>query len=48
MKIDKKQVLKIERSISRDMELESGLRINHKKVHKSKKAYDRKSFKLSI
>lgn len=46
MKITKEQILKIERSISRKIEIENGLRINHHRVQKSKKTYSRKNFKL--
>ncbi len=44
-KITKEQVLTMERAISRNIELENGLRINHHKVHKSKKAYNRQDNK---
>lgn len=43
IRITKKQILLIERKVSRDMEIESGNRVNHKRVHKSKKTYSRKS-----
>jgi hypothetical protein len=44
-KITKEQVLKIERAISRNIELENGLRLNHNRVHKSKKSYNRQENK---
>ena len=44
-KITKDQLLKMERAISRNIELENGLRINQHKVHKSKKAYNRQESK---
>ena len=44
-KITKEQILKMERAISRNIEIESGMRINHNKVHKSKKAYSRQENK---
>ena len=47
MKIVKEQILKIERAISRNEELANGNRINHARVHKSKKTYSRKNFKLT-
>jgi len=36
------RMLKMEAAIRREIELESGMRINHKRVHKSKKTYTRK------
>lgn len=42
MKISKEQILNMERKISRDIEIETNMRINHKRVHKSKKVYTRK------
>jgi len=42
MKITSKQILTIDRSISRSIEIESGMRINHNRVFKSKKTYSRK------
>lgn len=42
MKIIKNQILKIDRAISRANEIENGLRINHNRVHVSKKTYSRK------
>lgn len=41
-RLEKDQILKIERSVSRDMEIASGLRVCHHKVHKSAKTYTRK------
>lgn len=35
------------RKANREAELENNLRINHKRVHRSKKTYNRKSFKLN-
>lgn len=43
--ITKEQMLKMERAISRTIEIESGMRINHNKVHKSKKSYNRQENK---
>lgn len=37
------QQLTMERAIRREIELENGLRINYKRVEKSKKTYTRKS-----
>ncbi len=45
MKITTEQIMVMNRKISRDIELENNLRINHHKVHKSKKAYNRKDNK---
>lgn len=45
MKITTEQIMVMNRKISRDIELENNLRINHNKVHKSKKAYNRKESK---
>jgi len=45
MKITTEQIMVMNRKISRDIELENNLRINHHKVHKSKKAYNRKESK---
>ena len=50
-KITKDQIIKIERTISRNIEIENGLRINHSKIHKSKKTYNRqenKKYNLEI
>lgn len=44
-KITKDDFLKIERAARREAEIEFGLRINHKRVHKSKKAYNRQENK---
>ena len=44
-KITKEQMLKIERAARREAEIEFGLRVNHHKVHKSKKAYNRQESK---
>ena len=45
MKITKEQQYKMHRIANREFELENNLRINHKRVHKSKKSYNRKNFK---
>jgi hypothetical protein len=45
MKITKEQIMVMNRKISRDIEIENNLRINHNNVHKSKKAYNRKEGK---
>ena len=42
LKITKEQMLVMNRKISRDIELENNLRINHNNVHTSKKSYNRK------
>ena len=41
-KMSTEQMLKMERAIRREIELENGMRINHKRVHQSKKTYNRK------
>lgn len=41
MVITKEQILKINKKISRDIEIENGLNICHKRVHKSTKDYNR-------
>ena len=43
--ITKETQMVMNRAISREIELENNLRINHHKVHKSKKAYNRKESK---
>ena len=45
MKITTEQIMVMNRKISRDIELENNLRINHHKVHTSKKAYNRQQGK---
>jgi hypothetical protein len=45
--ISVKQLLTIERAIRREIELENGLRINYKRVQKSKKTYSRKGKHLT-
>ena len=45
MTITREQQLKMERAISRTIEIESGMRINHNNVHKSKKSYNRQENK---
>lgn len=47
-KVDSKQMLKIDRAISRVAELASGMRINHHRVFKSKKTYTRKNYKVNF
>jgi hypothetical protein len=42
MSIGREEVLRIERSVSRDLEIVSGLRQCHHRVHKSAKTYTRK------
>lgn len=42
MSIGQEEVLRIERSVSRDLEIASGLRQCHHRVHKSAKTYTRK------
>ncbi len=44
-KISSEQLLTIDRAISRKIEMESGMRINHHRVFKSKKTYSRKGNK---
>jgi hypothetical protein len=41
MKISKKQIIVMNKAISREIEIENNLRINHHKVHKSAKSYNR-------
>ena len=41
-RISKEEILKIERSVSRDMEIASGMRQCHHRVHRSAKTYTRK------
>lgn len=45
IKITKEQILTMERATSRMIELENNLRINHHRVHKSKKTYSRQENK---
>ena len=45
MTITVEQQMKMNRAISREIELENNMRINHNRVHKSKKAYKRKESK---
>ena len=42
LKISKEEILRMNKSASRDAELEFGLRINRHRIHKNKKAYTRK------
>lgn len=41
--VNTNQMLTMERAIRREIELDNGLRINYKRVQKSKKTYTRKS-----
>ena len=43
--ITKDAQMKMNRAISREIELENNMRINHQRVHKSKKTYSRKNNK---
>ena len=45
MTITREQQLKMERAISRTIEIESGMRINYNNVYKSKKYYNRQENK---
>lgn len=45
MKITKEDIMNMNRKVSRDIELENNLRINHHKVHTSKKSYNRQQGK---
>ena len=45
MKLTSKTKEKLSRKVNRDIELEMGNRVAFNRVHKSKKAYDRKKFK---
>ncbi len=47
MKLAKKHINKISRKVNRQLELESG-RVSYNRVHKNKKAYDRKQNKKII
>jgi len=47
-KITKEQILVIERAARRNVEIELGLRVNHHKVHTSKKWYNRQESKKII
>lgn len=40
-KLQKEEMLIMDRAISREIELDNGLRINHHRVHMSKKTYNR-------
>lgn len=42
-KVSTEQMLKMDRAISREIELSDGMRINHHRVVASKKSYTRKS-----
>jgi len=44
MKLSKEHINKLNRKVSRQMELEDG-RISYNRIHKDKKKYDRKKFK---
>jgi hypothetical protein len=45
MKITKDQVMVMNRTISRNLELENGNRINHHKAHKMATDYNRQKYK---
>lgn len=45
MKITKDQIVKAYKKAERDLDIEFGANINHHRVHKSKKAYDRNKLK---
>jgi len=45
MKITKEQQIVMNKAISREIELENNLRINHHKVHKTAKDYNRQKYK---
>jgi hypothetical protein len=47
-RITKKQLLKIERQVARELEIEAQTRVTHNRVHRSKKTYNRKVFKQLI
>ena len=47
MKLTKNHINKLSRKVNRQLELESG-RVSYNRVHKSKKAYDRKKNKNII
>lgn len=40
-KISKEQIIKMERSIRRDEDIQNGMNVCHHRVHESKKAYKR-------
>lgn len=42
-RISKEEILRIERAVSRDMEIASGMRQCHHRVHRSSKTYTRKT-----
>jgi hypothetical protein len=48
LKITKEQIMVMNRTINREIELESGNRINHHKVHKSATDYNRKREKKVV
>lgn len=45
MKITVDQQMTMNRAVSRDIEISSGMRINHHKVHKTAKDYNRQKAK---
>lgn len=45
MKVDKKDIMKLQRACNRNLELEIG-RVNYNRVYKNKKAYSRKGKSL--
>lgn len=48
MKINKKQILKMIKSIERTIDIQCGANISHHRVFKNKKKYDRKALKKEI
>ena len=47
-KISKKQLLKAERKARREDAIANNMVINHNRVHKSKKTYNRKKVRISL
>ena len=45
MKIDKKDLEKMSKSVNREVEIENGQNVNRHRVHKNKKAYNRREGK---
>ena len=48
MKIDKHQILTMNKSISREMDIENGRNINHHRIHKAKGTYNRREGKKVV
>lgn len=46
MKISKQQILKAIKKAERELDIEFGANINRHRIHKNKKAYDRKQAKI--